>query len=269
MKKIIFFLLLLAFSRLGVAFGMGSTPVGIGNFFLGSPSITESNLNQVLGLLVGPAGAPGVAGVSGANGKDGLDGIPGIPGVDGVNGLNGVNGQDGAPGAQGIQGVAGPSGRDGTNGVQGPQGIQGIPGPAGPVGPAGPAGPAGAPGTGGSGGFVGVGGGTLALSTCDDNVTISVTQSFEGDHFNLSTVTVSGILGITTAGNGCAGHDVTIYAKVSSVTKQCTLTIPSDIAGTSNRVTFTTSSCSGALAGINMKTLDSNIGLEFTEHGAH
>ena len=257
MKKIVFFLLLLAFSRVGVALGMGTTPVGIGNFFLGSPSITKSNLNQVLGLLVGPAGAPGVAGVSGANGKDGVDGVPGIPGI------NGVNGQDGAPGAQGIQGVAGPAGRDGINGAQGPQGIQGV------AGPAGPAGPAGTPGSGSSGGLIGVGGGNLALSTCDDNVTISVTESFEGDHFDLSTISVSGIMGITGAGNGCAGQDITVYAKVSSVTKQCTLTIPSDIAGTSNRVTFTTSSCSGALAGINMKNLDSNIGLEFTEHGAH
>ena len=61
MKKMVFFVLLLAFSRVGVALGMGPTPVGIGNFFLGSPSITESNLNQVLGLLVGPAGSPGVA----------------------------------------------------------------------------------------------------------------------------------------------------------------------------------------------------------------
>ena len=69
----VFFVLLLAFSRVGVALGMGPTPVGIGNFFLGSPSITESNLNQVLGLLVGPAGSPGPAGVSGANGRDGLN----------------------------------------------------------------------------------------------------------------------------------------------------------------------------------------------------
>ena len=75
MKKMVFFVLLLAFSRVGVALGMGTTPVGIGNFFLGSPSITESNLNQVLGLLVGPAGSPGVAGVSGSNGKDGLNGL--------------------------------------------------------------------------------------------------------------------------------------------------------------------------------------------------
>jgi hypothetical protein len=252
MKKMVFFVLLLAFSRVGVALGMGPTPVGIGNFFLGSPSITESNLNQVLGLLVGPAGSPGVAGVSGANGKDGLTGLAGIPGV------NGVNGQDGAPGtagSQGIQGVAGPAGTPGAPGVQGAQGV------------AGPAGPAGAPGTGGGGGFLGVGGGNVSLGACDDNVTISATQSFEGTRFDLATVTVSGILGIIGASNGCAGQNVTIHVKASGVAKSCTQRLPTDITGTTNRVTFTTTSCGGILNGINMKDLDTNIGLEFTEHG--
>jgi hypothetical protein len=252
MKKMVFFVLLLAFPRVGVTLGMGPTPVGIGNFFLGSPSITESNLNQVLGLLVGPAGSPGVAGVSGANGKDGLNGLAGIPGV------NGVNGQDGAPGsagAQGIQGVAGPAGTPGTPGVQGVQGV------------AGPAGPAGAAGAGGGGGFLGVGGGNVSLGACDDNVTISATQSFEGTHFDLATVAVSGILGINGGSNGCAGQDVTIHVKVLTVSKSCTLRLPTDITGTANRIVFTTSSCSGILNGINMKDLDTNIGLEFTEHG--
>ena len=252
MKKMVFFLLLLAFSRIGVAMGMGTTPIGIGNFFLGSPSITESNLNQVLGLLVGPAGSPGVAGVSGANGKDGLNGLAGIPGV---NGVNGQDGAPGTPGAQGIQGVAGPAGTPGTQGAQGVQGV------------AGPAGPAGAAGTGGAGGFLGVGGGNVSLGACDDNVTISATQSFEGTHFNLATVTVSGILGIGGGSNGCAGQDVTIHVKVSGTARACTLTLPNDITGAANRITFTTSSCSGILAGINMKDLDTNIGLEFTEHG--
>jgi hypothetical protein len=105
MKKMVFFLLLLAFTRIGVALGMGTTPVGIGSFFLGSPSITESNLNQVLGLLVGPQGSPGVAGMSGENG------------INGVNGLNGAPGAPGSPGAQGLQGVAGPAGPAGEAGT--------------------------------------------------------------------------------------------------------------------------------------------------------
>ena len=252
MKKMVFFVLLLAFSRVGVALGMGPTPVGIGNFFLGSPSITESNLNQVLGLLVGPSGTPGVAGVSGANGKDGLNGIPGMPGI------NGVNGQDGAPGTAGAQGVAGPAGRDGINGAPGAQGIQGVAGPAGPAGPA---------GSGGSAGLLAVGGGNVSLGTCDDNVTITAKQSFQGTHFDLSEITVSGIIGITGSSNGCAGQDVTIHVKAADVAKECTLRLPTDIAGTSNRITFTTSSCGGVLSRINMKDLDTNIGLEFTEHG--
>lgn len=256
MKKMIFFILLLAFSRVGVALGMGTTPVGIGNFFLGSPAITESNLNQVLGLLVGPSGAPGVAGISGANGRDGLNGLAGIPGI---NGVNGVDGAPGVAGAQGTQGVAGPVGAQGVPGAPGAQGAQGV---------AGPAGPAGVSGSGGSAGFLGVGGGNVALGACDDNVTISATQSFEGTHFNLATVSVSGILGVNAGKQGCAGQDVVIHLKVAGISRACTLTLPADITGTANRITFTTSSCGGAFAGINMKDLDINIGLEFTEHGA-
>jgi len=101
MKKLIFFIAFLVFTRIGVSMGVSATPVGIGNFFLGEPAITQSNLNQVLGLLVGPDGQPGAAGVSGANGLNGLNGLNGIPGI------NGANGAPGAQGIQGIQGVAG------------------------------------------------------------------------------------------------------------------------------------------------------------------
>lgn len=250
MKKMVFFLLLLAFSRIGVAMGMGTTPVGIGNFFLGSPAITESNLNQVLGLLVGPAGSPGVAGISGANGRDGLNGLAGIPGA---NGVNGVDGAPGTPGVQGMQGVAGPAGPAGVPGTQGTQGV---------------AGPAGPPGSGGGGGFLGVGGGNVSLGACDKEVKISATQSFQGTHFDLATVSVTGILGKVGTSRGCAGQDVTIYVKLISpaTTKKCTIRLP-DIEGTENKVDFTTSSCEGVLSGIDMKNLDTNIGLEFTEPG--
>jgi hypothetical protein len=231
MKKMVFFVLLLAFSRVGVALGMGPTPVGIGNFFLGSPSITESNLNQVLGLLVGPAGSPGVAGVSGANGKDGLTGLAGIPGV------NGVNGQDGAPGTAGSQG------------------IQGVAGPAGPVG---------APGTGGSGGFFGVGGGKVSLGSCDDSVNINVTQTFQLTKFDWATTVVTNIAGIVGTSNGCAGQYATMYVSALGNTYSCTITLDPELRGPSNSITFNTTTCP-ALRGVNMKDLDSNIGLEFTE----
>ncbi len=223
MKKMVFFLLLLAFTRIGVALGMGTTPVGIGSFFLGSPSISESNLNQVLGLLVGPQGSPGVAGVSGENG------------INGVNGLNGPPGPPGSPGAQGLQGVAGP------------------------------AGPAGA--AGGGVGTLGVGGGNVAIGTCDDTVNISATQTFQGDHFDLGTIVVSNIAGIIGASNGCAGQDATIHVTASGVSKSCTITLGLAITGPTNSITFTTTSCGGVLSGIHMQNLDSNIGLEFTAHG--
>ena len=250
MKKMVFFVLLLAFSRVGVALGMGPTPVGIGNFFLGSPSITESNLNQVLGLLVGPAGSPGVAGVSGANGRDGLNGLAGIPGI------NGVNGQDGTPGINGqngLQGVAGPAGRDGAPGSQGAQGV------------AGPAGPAGAAGTGGGGGFFDVGGGKVALGTCDDSVNVNVTQSFQGSKFDWATTVVSNIAGISGSSNGCAGQYATMYVSALGNTFSCTIALDPELRGPSNSITFNTTTCP-ALRGVDMKILDSNIGLEFTEN---
>jgi hypothetical protein len=250
MKKMVFFVLLLAFSRVGVALGMGPTPVGIGNFFLGSPSITESNLNQVLGLLVGPAGSPGVAGVSGANGKDGLNGLAGIPGV---NGANGVDGAPGTAGAQGIQGVAGVPGTPGTPGTPGAQGV------------AGPAGPAGAPGTGGSGGFFAVGGGNVSVGSCDDSVNVNVTQSFQRSKFDWASTVVSNIVGIVGASKGCAGQYATMYVSALGSSFSCTIALDPELRGPSNSITFNTTNCPG-LRGVNMKDLDSNIGLEFTEN---
>ena len=248
----VFFLLLLAFSRIGVAMGMGTTPVGIGNFFLGSPSITESNLNQVLGLLVGPAGSPGPAGVSGANGRDGLSGLAGIPGV---NGVNGQDGTPGVPGSPGLQGVAGVPGQPGVPGIPGAPGTQGV---------AGPAGPAGAPGTGGGGGFFGVGGGKVSLGSCDDSVNVNVTQSFQGSKFDWATTVVSNIGGIDGASNGCAGQYATMYVSALGNTYSCTITLDPGIRGPNNSITFNTTTCP-ALRGVNMKDLDSNVGLEFTE----
>ena len=248
----VFFVLLLAFSRVGVALGMGPTPVGIGNFFLGSPSIAESNLNQVLGLLVGPAGSPGPAGVSGANGRDGLTGLAGIPGITGADGREGAPGN---AGAQGIQGVAGAPGQPGVPGIPGAPGAQGV---------AGPAGPAGAPGTGGGGGFFGVGGGKVSLGSCDDSVNVNVTQSFQGSKFDWATTVVSNIGGIEGASNGCAGQYATMYVSALGNTYSCTITLDPGIRGPNNSITFNTTTCP-ALRGVNMKDLDSNVGLEFTE----
>jgi hypothetical protein len=213
MKRIAIFVLFLALTRVGVAMGAGGTPIGIGNFFLGPPTITDSNLNQVLGLLVGPEGTPGAAGIAGANG------LPGLPGA---------NGAPGAPGAQGIQG------------------------------------PAGAPGNGGNGGGVntfGIGGGQVALNSCDDKVNISANQTYTGAKFDLKNITVSNI------DNACNGQKVIIHFSytIGGTKTQISCDQDFDFArGTS--VTFDSSTPGCAMTGINMNDLDTNIGLEFKEN---
>ncbi|CAB4827954.1 unannotated protein [freshwater metagenome] len=229
MKKLIFFIAFLVFTRIGVSMGVSATPVGIGNFFLGEPSITQSNLNQVLGLLVGPDGQPGVAGVSGANGLNGLNGIPGIPGINGANG---------APGAQGIQGI---------------QGVAGTPGSPGAPG---------TPGKNGGIGNVGIGSGEVTIGSCDENVNIAATQEFKGDHFDLKTVSVSNI------GAGCAGQQVTIHLqKTTGGAVTCTATLGAGLTGEANQISISVSTCPGG-TNFDMKDLDTNIGLEFTDTGA-
>jgi hypothetical protein len=191
MKKLIFFSLFLIFTRIGMSLGFSAAPVGIGNFFLGSPSITESNLNQVLGLLVGADGQPGPAGVSGANGINGINGLPGVPGLSGSQGL---------PGAQGVKGEPGLPGTPGAPGV------------------------AGAPGKDGGVGSVGLGGGEVSIGTCDASVNIAAAQEFTGSGFKLSTVTVSNI-----DATACAGFRATIYLtkKSTEQTYSCTQVIGS------------------------------------------
>jgi len=164
MKKLIFFMTFLIFTRIGMGLGISAAPIGIGNFFLGAPSITESNLNQVLGLLVGSDGQPGPAGVSGANGLNGINGLPGVPGPPGSQGLPGTQGVKGDPGAPGVAGAPGVPGKDG--GV----------------------------------GSVGLGGGEVSIGTCDASVNISATQTFSATGFKLATVKVSNIDATACAG---------------------------------------------------------------------
>jgi hypothetical protein len=252
MKKIIVFILFLAFTRVGFAAGLSPEPVGIGNFFLGTPKITDSNFNQVLGLLVGPSGTPGVAGVSGANGKDGAPGTQGLNGLPGIAGFNGVDGINGINGINGVNGAPGPAGSPGSPGTQGV---------------AGPAGPAGAPG---SGGVYGIGGGQIALKTCDDSVKIQANQKFSGTNFTLDSLTISEIVGKTADGDGCAGQNVIIHIKISDTREEvCTFALGANITGESNSATFTKTNC-GALSaggGLPMNTFDlnNNIGLEIKQ----
>lgn len=252
MKKIIIFILFLAFTRVGFAAGLSPEPVGIGNFFLGTPKITDSNFNQVLGLLVGPSGTPGVVGVSGANGRDGAPGTPGANGLPGIAGANGIIGVNGLPGEPGAPGVPGTPGAPGTPGSPGTQGV------------AGPAGPAGAPG---NGGVYGVGGGEIALKTCDDSVKIQASQKFSGTEFSLETLTVTEIVGKTGAGNGCAGQNVIIHIKISGTDEVCTFPLDSNIKDQFNTATFASSNCAPIRRGLPMNTFDlnNNIGLEIKQ----
>jgi hypothetical protein len=222
MKRIAIFVLFLALTRVGVAMGASGAPVGIGNFFLGPPTITDSNLNQVLGLLVGPEGQPGAAGIAGANG------LPGLPGFNGVNG------------------AAGPQGLPGVQGVQGPAGAPGA---------------AGAPGTGGGANAFGVGGGQVALNACDDSVNISASQTFATTTFDLKSITVSNI------GNACNGQKVIIHFSYTIAGSKTPVSCDQNFdftKGTSVTFDSTTPGC--AITGIDMKNLDTNIGLEFKEN---
>jgi len=182
-KKAIFFLLILAISRIGVAFAADTTPTNIGNFFLNNTNFDTANVNQILGLLVGPSGPPGPAGIAGSNG---------------FNGLNGVAGMPGAPGPMG---------------AAGPQGIQGIQGVAGPAGASGAQGPKGDTGPAGSGGALdGFGGGSVSVGTCDENVAVSFSRkfSFASGRFVLNSINLSKI------SDKCAGQTLHLYFKISN-----------------------------------------------------
>ena len=217
MKKLIFFMTFLIFTRIGMGLGISAAPVGIGNFFLGAPSITESNLNQVLGLLVGADGQPGSAGVSGANGLNGINGLPGVPGAQGLPGVQGVKGDPGAPGAPGVPG---------------------------------------APGKDGGVGSVGLGGGEVAIGTCDATVNVSATQKFNVSGFELATVKVSNI-----DATACNGFKASIHLtnKKTIASYSCTDTIGAD------SITFTTANCAALSTPLLMNDLGDTIGLEFTE----
>jgi hypothetical protein len=97
-------------------------------------------------------------------------------------------------------------------------------------------------------------------------VHISATQTFQGDHFDLGSIVVSNIAGISGANKGCAGEDATIHIKDSIGFKSCTIIVP-DLERPDITITFTPDACSWVPSKINMKDLDSNIGLEFTAHG--
>ena len=165
MKKIIFFLFILVFTRIGVSFGSGNSPVGIGDFFFGKniATLSDANINQVLGLIIGPAGTPGPQGPAGPAGP---------------------------------AGATGPQGPIGLTGATGPQGPIGLTGATGPQGPAGPAGPAGKDGQlTGSAPFAG---GSAVVAVCGDpnsntGLGIEINPNFKSGSFYIKSILVSGI----------------------------------------------------------------------------
>jgi len=227
MKKLIFFMTFLIFTRIGMGLGISAAPIGIGNFFLGAPSITESNLNQVLGLLVGADGQPGPAGVSGANGINGINGLPGVPGAQGLPGAQGVAGAPGAPGAPGVAGVAGAPGKDG--GV----------------------------------GSVGIGGGEVRMDACDAAVTVSAKQKFNGSEFELSKVTVSGIDGVGCNTYYATIHLADL--RDATVFYECRQLITTVSTGDISIDFDINAGCGDIPRGFPIKFLKDKIGLEFTK----
>jgi Collagen triple helix repeat (20 copies) len=121
-----------------------------------SPVVIVKNAD-LLGGVIGPAGAGGPQGPEGPQGPQGAagpQGPAGPAGADGAVGPQGPQGNPGAAGAQGPQGEVGPQGPAGFQGPQGPAGPQGAQGLMGPMGlqglagAQGPAGPQGLPGLG-------------------------------------------------------------------------------------------------------------------------
>ena len=237
MKKIVFFLLILTFARIGGAYGGNNSEASIQDFFLGNSANGGTNLNQVLALLVGPQGPPVVAGVAGA------DGFVGMNGQDGKDGLEGAPGPVGPQGATGPAGPAGPAGEsvsvvpftgvagnctdggtkfisaDGTTsfacngvGLVGPAGAAGATGATGATGLQGVPGVPGAPGepgeNGGGGSGTGFGAGTLPIGTCDDAVNLNFTHQFNGREFLLTGLTIANLNG------ACNGQNLHVYLNI-------------------------------------------------------
>lgn len=233
MKRLLALLLVLALVRIGFTYLDSSNattettkaPINTQEYFFGVKN-AESNLNQVLALLVGKSGTPGPVGVAGTNG---------------IIGMNGVNGADGLPGAPGAIGAPGPAGRDGAGVVAvqftGNQngcpaggtkltdsagtvtylcnGAPGAPGAPGAAGATGATGATGAAGT-GTGGTLGYGQGEITVGPCetDSNVKVNITKEFDGSEFYLSGVTLGEYGAAGDINVGCAGKTVSIYLKI-------------------------------------------------------
>lgn len=284
MKRLLALLLVLALVRIGFTYLDSSNattettkaPINTQEYFFGVKN-AESNLNQVLALLVGKSGVPGPVGVAGTNG---------------IIGMNGVNGADGLPGAPGAIGAPGPAGRDGAGVVAvqftGNQngcpaggtkltdaagtvtylcnGAPGAPGAPGAAGATGATGATGAAGT-GTGGTLGFGQGEVTAGPCETDgvISINLTKTYTGEEFRLNELTV-GKYGVSgDIKDGCANKTVGLYLKIISGTLsnnsggyangqiiKCTATLPSAAGWPTTTPQFTFNS--SALSCVNQST---------------
>jgi hypothetical protein len=237
MKRLLSLLLVLALVRIGFTYIDSSTadsetpktPINTQEYFFGVKN-AESNLNQVLALLVGKSGTPGPVGVAGTDG------------VIGMNGVNGADGLPGAPGAMGAPGPAGAAGKDGAGVVAvqftGNQngcanggvkftdaagantfvcnGATGATGATGAAGATGATGATGAAGTGGGGGTLGYGQGEVTVGPCETDgvISVGITKTYTGDDFRLNELTIGKYGASTDINDGCAGKTATFYLKI-------------------------------------------------------
>ena len=250
MKRLIVLLLILSISRATVTFGNPNTGLTIRDYFFGNSAVANSDVNQVLALLVGPQGPPGPAGVAGKdgfNGINGLNGRDGIPGAPGPVGPQGPQGERGDIGPQGLVGLTGATGAQGPAGAIGPQGLPGSDGasvliqqiavgdPAqcsgrggtkfisgltisfacnGATGPAGATGATGARGPAGgsssSSASNSLGQGEIDIGSCDDQVTFKIGTYYRGDEFVLDGVRILDVH------RDCLNSKLVLYFKIKS-----------------------------------------------------
>jgi len=214
-KKLLIIVLLLSLTRMGFAYADSNQPITIRNFFLGSTPSSNSNVNQVLALLVGPRGVPGPAGVAGRdgfvgmNGQDGKDGLPGAPGPVGPQGPAGAIGPQGPAGAPGVVGttVLAVAIAEGTSECSGLGGSKFVTGGTTTYACNGSS------GSGGSGGTTFTfGQGRVQIGTCDGDAEVGFTfpTRWSGEDFFLNRVSVSGVDG------RCIGATLKIYLKIKS-----------------------------------------------------
>ena len=272
MKKIAFILIVLTLSRVAVAYAVTPSPsptatraANSNNYFFGNSTQSNSNLNQVLALLVGPKGDVGPAGVAGKdgfvglNGQDGKDGLPGAPGAvgpagpagkDGKDGLNGVNGAPGAPGAGGGGGggslglfavIPIATGVTDCNGLGGTKiiGVDGTPNFV-------------CNGAVGANAYsLGFADGTVALGNCqpaNETVTVTVDRAFDGEEFRFTSFNFANV------STACAGKRLSVNMKMAPTVSSpkpyaageqvvCTTTIAAPTPANPTRVNDGTATC--------------------------